>query len=353
MTPDQKFARYVKISLVGFILLFAYFVVADMFLPVTPQARVYHPVVQVTPQVSGRVNQVLVNNNQAIKTGEALFLIEAAPFKLALEQAQLAYADAQLQNQRLDSSVKAIQAQLAAGNAKLHEQQLLFDRSESLLKKRSISEQEYETISANYQSSKANVAAIEAQLTEAKLARGQLGEDNLALRHAQNQLAQAKLNLSYSIVTADADGKVANLQVSTGTFASKGQPMLAVVANKADLVADFREKSLVNIKVGSKAKVTFDALPGQVFAATVNSFEAGVSNGQLNANGLLSSTESSNRWVRDAQRQRIHIDLEQAQLLSKLPSGARATVQLLPESVIGQWFGVMQIRFISLLHYIY
>ncbi|MBB1340384.1 HlyD family secretion protein [Pseudoalteromonas sp. SR44-5] len=353
MTPDQKFARYVKISLVGFILLFAYFVVADMFLPVTPQARVYHPVVQVTPQVSGRVNQVLVNNNQAIKTGEALFLIEAAPFKLALEQAQLAYADAQLQNQRLDSSVKAIQAQLAAGNAKLHEQQLLFDRSESLLKKRSISEQEYETISANYQSSKANVAAIEAQLTEAKLARGQLGEDNLALRHAQNQLAQAKLNLSYSIVTADADGKVANLQVSTGTFANKGQPMLAVVANKADLVADFREKSLVNIKVGSKAKVTFDALPGQVFAATVNSFEAGVSNGQLNANGLLSSTESSNRWVRDAQRQRIHIDLEQAQLLSKLPSGARATVQLLPESVIGQWFGVMQIRFISLLHYIY
>ena len=73
MTPDQKFARYVKISLVGFILLFAYFVVADMYLPVTPQARVYHPVVQVTPQVSGRVNQVLVNNNQAVKKGEALF----------------------------------------------------------------------------------------------------------------------------------------------------------------------------------------------------------------------------------------------------------------------------------------
>ncbi|CAM4366794.1 HlyD family secretion protein [Pseudoalteromonas ostreae] len=353
MTPDQKFARYVKISLVGFILLFAYFVVADMFLPVTPQARVYHPVVQVTPQVSGHVNQVLVNNNQAIKTGEALFLIEAAPFKLALEQAQLAYADAQLQNQRLDSSVKAIQAQLAAGNAKLHEQQLLFDRSESLLQKRSISEQEYEKISANYQSSKANVTAIEAQLTEAKLARGQLGEDNLALRHAQNQLAQARLNLSYSTVTADADGKVANLQVSTGTFANKGQPMLAIVANKADLVADFREKSLINIKVGSKAKVTFDALPGQIFVATVSSFEAGVSKGQLNANGLLSSTESSNRWVRDAQRQRVHIDLEQAQLLSKLPSGARATVQLLPESTIGQWFAAMQIRFISLLHYIY
>lgn len=353
MTPDQKFARYVKISLVGFILLFAYFVIADMYLPVTPQARVYHPVIQVTPQVSGRVNKVLVNNNQAVKSGEALFLIEPAPFELAVEQAQLTYADAQLQNQRFDSSVKAIEAQLAAANAKLHEQELLFDRSESLLKKRSISEQEYETISANYQSSKANVAAIEAQLTEAKLARGQRGDDNLALRHAKNLLAQAKLNLSYSKVSADINGKVANLQVNSGTYANKGQPMLAIVANKADLVADFREKSLTNFGLKSAAKVTFDALPGQVFDGVISSFEAGVSDGQISANGLLSSTENSNRWVRDAQRQRIHIKLDEPQLLSKLPSGARATVQLLPESSIGQWCASAQIRFISLLHFIY
>lgn len=353
MTPDQKFARYVKISLVGFILLFVYFVIADMYLPVTPQARVFHPVVQVTPQVSGRVNEVLVNNNQLVKRGEVLFLIEPAPFKLAVEQAELTYADAQLQNQRFDSSVKAIEAQLAAANAKLHEQKLLFDRGESLLKKRSISEQEYETINANFQSSKANVSAIEAQLTEAKLARGQRGDDNLALRHAKNRLAQAKLNLSYSQVSADIDGKVANLQVNNGTYANKGQPMLAIVANKADLVADFREKSLTNFKLKSSAKVTFDALPGKVFDGVISSFEAGVSDGQINANGLLSSTENSNRWVRDAQRQRIHIKLDEPQLLSKLPSGARATVQLLPDSTVGQWCASAQIRLISLLHFIY
>ncbi|MFY8325157.1 HlyD family secretion protein [Pseudoalteromonas sp. ZZD1] len=353
MTPDQKFARYVKISLVGFILLFVYFVIADMYLPVTPQARVFHPVVQVTPQVSGRVNEVLVNNNQLVKRGEALFLIEPAPFKLAVEQAELTYADAQLQNQRFDSSVKAIEAQLAAANAKLHEQKLLFDRGESLLKKRSISDQEYETINANFQSSKANVSAIEAQLTEAKLARGQRGDDNLALRHAKNRLAQAKLNLSYSQVSADIDGKVANLQVNNGTYANKGQPMLAIVANKADLVADFREKSLTNFKLKSSAKVTFDALPGKVFDGVISSFEAGVSDGQINANGLLSSTENSNRWVRDAQRQRIHIKLDEPELLSKLPSGARATVQLLPDSTVGQWCASAQIRLISLLHFIY
>jgi hypothetical protein len=58
--------------------------------------------------------------------------------------------------------------------------------------------------------------------------------------------------------------------------------------------------------------------------------------------------------VRDAQRQRIHLKLVNNQsLIENMPSGARATVQLLPESAIGQWFGAAQIRFISLLHYIY
>ena len=128
---------------------------------------------------------------------------------------------------------------------------------------------------------------------------------------------------------------------------------MAVVANKADLVADFREKSLVHVQVGSRAKVSFDALPGKVFNAKIISFEAGVSDGQLNANGLLSATESSNRWVRDAQRQRIHLQLEQHDMLAKFPSGARATVQLLPESSIGSWFAGMQIRLISVLHFIY
>jgi len=108
------------------------------------------------------------------------------------------------------------------------------------------------------------------------------------------------------------------------------------------------------MKEGSLATVVFDSRPGEVYDAKILTFEAGVSNGQLSANGLLSTTETSNRWVRDAQRQRIHLKLiDDATLITNMPSGARATVQLLPESTIGQWFGAAQIRFISWLHYIY
>ena len=354
MTPDQKFARYVKVSLVGFIVVFFYYIVADVWLPVTPQARVYHPVVQISPQINGRVTDVLVSNNQAVKAGDVLFEIDKNTYQLALEQAQLTLDDAKLQNKRLDTNVKALEAQISAANAKLHEQQLLKNRGETLYKQNSISEQELESIRANFAASQSNLAAFEAQLAEAVLARGDSGQNNLALRHAANQLAQAELNLSYTQVRALSDGVVANLQLLEGAYAVAGKPLLAIVAKKADLVADFREKSLLNMQPGSLAKVVFDSRPGQVFDAKIETFEAGVSDGQLSANGLLSTTETSNRWVRDAQRQRIHLVLpNNIQLINNMPSGARATVQLLPQSAVGQWLGTVQIRFISWLHYIY
>lgn len=354
MTPDEKFSHYVKLSLIGFVLIFVYYLIADIYLPVTPQARVYHPVVQISPQINGRVTKVLVSNNQRVKAGDVLFNIEQGPYSLAFEQAQLMLDDAKLQNKRLDTNVKAIEANISAAKAKQHEQQLLKNRGEKLYQQNSISEQALESIRANFEASKASEAALEAQLAEAVLARGELGKENLAMRHAGNTLAQAELNLSYTQVRALSDGIVTNLQLLDGAYAVAGKPLLAIVAKKADLVADFREKSLLNMKEGSLAKVVFDSRPGEVYDAKILTFEAGVSNGQLSANGLLSTTETSNRWVRDAQRQRIHLKLiDDATLITNMPSGARATVQLLPESTIGQWFGAAQIRFISWLHYIY
>ncbi|MGB1200792.1 MAG: HlyD family secretion protein [Cognaticolwellia aestuarii] len=354
MTPDQKFARYVKCSLIGFILIFVYYVIADIWLPVTPQARVYHSVVQIAPQISGRVTNVLVTNNQAVKPGEILFEIDNSSYLLAYEQARLAYDDAKLLNQRLDTNIKVLEAQVSAAKAKQHEQKLLKNRGEKLFQQNSISEQNLESIRANFEASESSVIAFEAQLSEAVLARGDSGDDNLALRHAANELAKAELNLSYTKVRALSGGIVANLQLLDGAYALTGTPLLAIVANNADLVADFREKSLSKVSKGSLAKVVFDSRPGEVYDANIISFEAGVSDGQLSANGLLSTTETSNRWVRDAQRQRIHLQLSNNNtLLKNMPSGARATVQLLPDSLFGQWLGIMQIRFISWLHYIY
>lgn len=99
--------------------------------------------------------------------------------------------------------------------------------------------------------------------------------------------------------------------------------------------------------------MVFDAFPGHVFRAHVTSSDAGILAGQEAVNGQLSEPETSNRWVRDAQRMRIHVTLDE-ELPKHLPTGARATVQLYnSEGPFARFFSGMQIHLVSLLHYVY
>ncbi len=354
-TPDQQFARYVKVAIALFVLFFGYFVVADLYMPMTPQARVYHQVTQITPQISGDIVKVSVRNNEQVKKGQLLMRIDARPFELAVQKAELNLAQVKLQNQQLDAEIAALKADLIAADAQLDEQQRLYARSNALLASKAISVQQSDEINANLATARAQVSAVEAKLQAAKIKRGAHGADNVALQQAKNELEAAQLNLSYTQVIAPHDGVVSNLQVTAGTYAKAGTAMTGLVANRLDLAADFREKSLYHVRVGKAALVSFDALPGKVFNAHVSEFAAGSSDGQLNANGALAQVETSNRWVRDAQRQRIHLQLDGTakDAFAHLPSGARATVQIVPESGIRALLAKGQIKLVSLMHYVY
>ena len=167
-------------------------------------------------------------------------------------------------------------------------------------------------------------------------------------------LAQAELSLPYSDVQATEAGVVSNLQVQPGAYATAGMAMAALVTDQTDVVADFREKSLAHVEPGTAAAIVFDARPGEVFAAHVAGVDAGTRAGQMAADGTLASPQATDRWVRDAQRQRLHLKLDNPpSMLSGLPSGARATVQLLPGGGVADWLGWLQIHAISLVHYIY
>ena len=124
-TPDQQFARYVKVAIALFVLCFSYFIVADLYMPMTPQARVYHQVTQITPQISGDIVDVTVRNNEQVKKGQLLMRINARPFALEVQKAELNLAQVKLQNRQLDAEIEAFNADLHAAQAKLDEQQRL------------------------------------------------------------------------------------------------------------------------------------------------------------------------------------------------------------------------------------
>ena len=354
MTPDQHFARLVRVALAVFAACFLYFLVADLWMPLTPQARVMHPVVRVAPEVSGRVASVAVENNRHVSAGATLFTLDPRRHALAVEEAQLALEEARRQNASLDASIAAARATLAARRADAEQLAQERARAERLIAQHSISRQDYDQAKASDQAARAGVAAAQAEIEALQVERGRSGDDNLQLRQARNALATAHLALAYTRVRADIDGTVSNLQVSDGDYADAGSPMLALVGDRADLIADFREKTLRSVNVGDAASVIFDAYPGRVFEARVVGRDAGVKAGQLEADGQLADPASSDRWVRDAQRQRLHLTLDDdAELMATLPTGARATVQLHPVGGLAAGLGLLQAHLISLIHYIY
>ncbi|WP_413734036.1 HlyD family secretion protein [Sodalis sp. RH21] len=353
MTPEQHFNRWVQFALLVFILAFAYFIVADTHMPLTPESRLLRPVVPVASQVSGRVIGVAVRANQHVARGQLLFTLDDGTFRLAVAKAALALEQAVRENGELDAQIASAAADVRSARIEADNQQRDLGRYEALSASQSISAQTRDQTRAKYRTAVARIAAAEAGLGQLRTQRGAAGNGNLQLRQARNALAEAQLALDYTRVHAAIDGVVSNLQLTAGDYAATGSPVLALVGDNPDLVADFREKSLRRALAGTPARVSFDALPGRVFTAHIASHEAGVSDGQYLANGTLAEPDVSDRWVRDAQRMRIHLVLDEWPA-RPLPTGARATVQLLPgDNPIARWLGGAQIYLVSLIHYVY
>ncbi len=354
MTPEQKFARWVRVSIASFLLMFVYFIVADIWIPLTPDATVMRVVTPVSARVSGYVAAVHVHNNSQVKKGDLLFELDATPFRNKVEAAEIALQQARLANQQLDAQIVATQASLKTAQLTARNDKVTFDRYQKLSTLQNVSQADLDKVRTTWQGSEQSVANLQATIHQLRIERGERDEQhNVSLQKYRNALDEAQLNLGWTKIYAEADGTVSNVQLSPGFYAASGSAALALVNNQSDIVADFREKSLRHTHQNTDAAVVFDAFPGRVFRAHVTSSDAGILAGQEAVNGQLSEPETSNRWVRDAQRMRIHVALDDT-LPKHLPTGARATVQLYnSEGPFARFFSGMQIHLVSLLHYVY
>ncbi|WP_339488592.1 HlyD family secretion protein [Pseudomonas sp. EL_65y_Pfl2_R95] len=353
MTPDQRFARSVQIAIAALACCFIYFLSADLSMPLTPQAQLTRSVLKIAPRVSGQVSELAVTNNQHVQPGQLLFRLDPQPFEIEVQQAKLAVEQAGQDNIELDAQLKAAQAEVNAAKANLTDLAAQSERMHSLIGRQLVSRQAYDTLEAQRLAALASVSAAQAKTAELRARRGTNDTDNLRVRQARNALRRARLNLEYTQVRAQRSGVISNLQLTPGTYVGAGTPVAAMVEDSVDIIADFREKALRYVNEKTPAVVVFDARPGELFAAKVSHFDAGVREGQIEANGQLAAPVQSERWVRDAQRQRLHLQLDNT-LPFTLPTGAKATVQLIPlDNAFVAAVAGLQIRLISLLHYVY
>ncbi|WMC10606.1 HlyD family secretion protein [Oceanimonas pelagia] len=349
MNAEQSFNRWVRIALAVFGVLLLYFVLIDNYAPMTPQAQAHRPVLSVAPRVAGQVARVAVTNNQPVAAGELLFALDDTDYRLALARTRLQRQLAAADQERQQAAMRAVRAEIDQARLRAEELAREAARLERLHRLGHMSVQQAEQARNQAQQADSALQAVQARQQQAEQA---LAAARLAYEQADNAFAQARLALERTRVKAEMAGRVGNLQLQEGVQARAGQPLLALISNELTVIADLREKSLRHVTTGTPVGVVFDALPGRIFDGHVSSIDSGVRQGQLAPDGLLVQPENTDRWVRDAQRLRVHISLDEP--APALATGARATVQLFPEA--GRWLhglGWAQLWLVSQFRYLY
>jgi multidrug resistance efflux pump len=289
--------------------------------PSSSDVRVIKYVVQVIPQVRGRVIEVPVEPNRLVKKGELLFRIDptqyqyefnAAKARLAADEAKLAQSSAGLVDasagaRQLQEQLKSASGQVGALQPKLELARLRVRQNRELVAAGAGDKFALEQAEANVielQGQIATAIANEAQVTQ-KLS-GQVNGEQASVAGARAQLATAKAqvdlsradlanaqwNLDQTAVFAPASGYAINVQLRPGSFvtAFPVAPAMSFVEEEYQVIALYAQNELLYVEPGNHAEFTLHNYPGRVIKASVDSIVWAQGNGQVTQSGTLPQT---------------------------------------------------------------
>jgi membrane fusion protein, multidrug efflux system len=271
----------------------------------------------IAPKVAGYLTAVPVTDNQHVETGQVIARIDERDYRTALAQAQAQVEAAQASIANIDAQIAVQQAQVAQNESQVQQQQanLTFARQQesryttlakdgwgTVQDAQQYTSQQRQATAALKSAQDALVAAAR-QLPVLKAQRNS-AEANLAQAVAQRD--QAKLNLSYTIITAAQPGRVVQLAGAVGQYLQPGTAISMFVPDDIWVTANFKETQLDHMRPGDKATLNIDAYPDR----TVRGHVASVQPGSGTAFSLLPAENATGNYVKIVQRVPVKIVLD-------------------------------------------
>ncbi|MEX3936392.1 multidrug transporter subunit MdtN [Paraburkholderia phymatum] len=279
--------------------------------PETDDAYVYADTINVVPEVSGRIIELPVHDNQAVRQGDLLLRIDPRPYQAALDQARARLDTLNNQIVLTQRSVNAqqynadsVQAVVERARAVASQAADTLRRTKPLLAQGYVSAEEVDRARTAQRSAQAE---LNAAMREAKQASAAVsGVDALVAQRAEvkAQIAIAELNLEYTEVRAPFDGRVVSLRTTVGQFASALKPVFTLIDTRHwYVVANFRETELKEVHAGTPSTVYLMSDTARRFNGTVDSVGYGVlpDDGGVVKEGLPNVQRTIN-WVHVSQR---------------------------------------------------
>jgi len=240
---------------------------------------------QIASQVSGKVVELLVDDNQHVDAGQVLLTIDPRDYQVKLEQSRAQQANAAAQAGQARAELVLQQAQLAQNEAQVRVAEADQEQaSRDLARYRTIdpaaiTRQQLDQSTATAKSTAAKLdsarqavlggkAQLDAQ--QAKIAAADAG-----VRQADADVHNAELQLSYTRIEAPQAGRVTRRTVNLGNYATPGQALLAIVPDEMWVTANFKETQLTHMRPGQPVEITVDAYPDDVLHGRIESLQRG------------------------------------------------------------------------------
>ena len=298
----------------------------------TDDAQIAANLSPVISKISGYVSEIRVKDNQFVKKGDTLIILDNRDQKMALSQAEAALgtANSNISSARANTSaagknINTSQAAVATANSQIEAAKVNvwkttqdLQRYANLVKDNTITRQQYETALAAKQSADAQLKILMDQRSQISQQSGvvssqtlatseQIGVASSVAKQREVEVQNARLLLSYTIITASEDGFVSKVPIQKGQFLQAGAQLFSLVLNNDKwIIANFKETQLSKMVEGQKVDVEIDAFPSKKFEGIVSSFSPATGS----TFSILPPDNASGNFVKVVQRLPVKIDFK-------------------------------------------
>lgn len=306
----------------------------------TDNAQVKQQIVPVNTRVPGFIKKIYFTEYQTVKKGDTLLVIEDSEFRFRLAQAEADLYNALTAKKAMGTTIKTTQSNIGVTQAGMDESKVRmenawadYQRYLTLLEQKAVTKQQFDAVKTNYEAAKARYNQLSRQKESTTLVKNEqtlrLEQNEAGIKLAAAAVELARLNLSYTVITAPCDGITGRKEIEEGQLVQPGQTMVNVV-NSAEkwVVANFKETQTANIQVGNKVKIAVDALPHVTYEGVVTALS-----GATGASySLFPQDNSAGNFVKVEQRIPVRIDFTPQNSeanLEKLRSGMNVECEVL------------------------
>jgi membrane fusion protein (multidrug efflux system) len=283
----------------------------------TDDAQVDGDISPVIARVSGYVNEIRFQDNQYVHAGDTLVILDDRDYKIKLDQAVAAQTAAQKSATAIGAVISETQSNFAVQKANIEEAQVRlwkatqdYERYKNLYDDHAITKAQLDQATADRDGAQAQLDAAKSQVPvldrRVNTSREQTAATFSTVDTRRADVEYAKLQLTYTVITAPASGIISKRNIQIGQLVQAGSPLFSVVHDDIYITANFKETQMSDIRLNQKVDIRVDAFDKQVIPGVIESF-SGATGAKFS---LLPPDNATGNFVKVVQRIPVRVKID-------------------------------------------